>query len=116
MNSRSSIYTSDIGKMISCPIIHVNADFPEEVAYASAIAFDYRNKFRKDIIIDLIAYRRLGHNELDEPAFTQPTMYGNIRNRKSVPRIYGDKLLVINNHGILFTRAKACCPRMKLKK
>jgi probable 2-oxoglutarate dehydrogenase E1 component DHKTD1 len=80
--------------MISCPIIHVNADFPEEVAYASLIAFDYRNKFRKDIIIDLIAYRRLGHNELDEPAFTQPTMYENIRNRKSVPRIYEDKLQV----------------------
>jgi probable 2-oxoglutarate dehydrogenase E1 component DHKTD1 len=91
-NSRSSLYTSDIGKMISCPIIHVNADFPEDVAYATSIACEYRNKFRKDVIIDLIAYRRLGHNELDEPAFTQPLMYKNIRSRKSVPTVYEEQL------------------------
>jgi probable 2-oxoglutarate dehydrogenase E1 component DHKTD1 len=94
MNARSSFYTSDVGKMINCPIIHVNADFPEDVAYASSIAFEYRNKFRKDIIIDLISYRRLGHNELDEPAFTQPLMYKNIRGRRSVPKAYEEHLLV----------------------
>ena len=94
MNSRSSIYTSDIGKMINCPIIHVNADFPEDVSYACSIAFEYRNKFRKDVIVDLISYRKLGHNELDEPAFTQPLMYENIRKRKSVPLLYEEKLTV----------------------
>ena len=94
MNARSSFYTSDVGKMINCPVIHVNSDFPEDVAYAASIAFEYRNKFRKDIIIDLISYRRLGHNELDEPAFTQPLMYKNIRGRKTVPRMYEDQLLV----------------------
>ncbi|KAJ3043955.1 hypothetical protein HDV00_003482 [Rhizophlyctis rosea] len=93
MNARSSYYTSDVGKMISCPVIHVNADYPEEVAYATSIAFEYRNKFRKDVILDLIAYRRMGHNELDEPGFTQPTMYDNIRKRKSVPVLYEEKLL-----------------------
>lgn len=67
MNARSTIYTSDVGKMINCPVIHVNADFPEEVAYAASLAFQYRNKFRKDVILDLISYRRMGHNELDEP-------------------------------------------------
>jgi probable 2-oxoglutarate dehydrogenase E1 component DHKTD1 len=67
MNARSSVYTSDVGKMINAPTIHVNADFPEDVAYATSIAFQYRNKFRKDVIIDLISYRRMGHNELDEP-------------------------------------------------
>ncbi|KAJ3050906.1 hypothetical protein HK097_008117 [Rhizophlyctis rosea] len=115
MNARSSYYTSDVGKMISCPVIHVNADYPEvrpftvmhgrwcnvdvfvqDVAYATSIAFEYRNKFRKDVIIDLIAYRRMGHNELDEPAFTQPTMYENIRKRKSVPVMYEEKLLAEN--------------------
>jgi probable 2-oxoglutarate dehydrogenase E1 component DHKTD1 len=94
MNARSSFYPSDIGKMINCPVIHVNADFPESVAYATSIAFEYRNKFRKDIIIDLIAYRRLGHNELDEPAYTQPLMYKDIRSRKSVPKLYEEKLMV----------------------
>ncbi|KAI8818015.1 thiamine diphosphate-binding protein [Fimicolochytrium jonesii] len=96
MNSRSSIYSSDVAKMISCPVIHVNADHPEDVAMATAIAFEYRNKFRKDVIIDLIAYRRMGHNELDEPAFTQPAMYKNIRSRTSVPKLYEEQLLAEN--------------------
>ncbi|KAJ3016184.1 hypothetical protein HKX48_004167 [Thoreauomyces humboldtii] len=92
MNARSSYYSSDVAKMISCPVIHVNADHPEDVAHATAIAFEYRNKFRKDVIIDLIAYRRMGHNELDEPSFTQPAMYKNIRARPSVPKLYEQKL------------------------
>jgi len=92
-NARSSVYSSDIGKMINAPVIHVNGDHPEEVVHAMRIAFDYRNKFRKDVILDLIAYRRWGHNELDEPAFTQPLMYNNIRARKSVPKLYEEKLM-----------------------
>lgn len=66
-NARSSKYASDVGKSIGCPIIHVNGDFPEDVAKAMRIACDYREKYRKDVIVDLIAYRRWGHNELDEP-------------------------------------------------
>ncbi|KAL7751836.1 hypothetical protein RI367_002836 [Sorochytrium milnesiophthora] len=93
INARSSAYTSDIAKMINAPVIHVNGDHPEDVANAAALAFEYRNKFRKDVILDVITYRRWGHNELDEPAFTQPLMYNVIRNRKSVPKQYEDKLL-----------------------
>ncbi|KAJ3412904.1 hypothetical protein HDV05_008768 [Chytridiales sp. JEL 0842] len=93
MNARSTVYTSDVGKMINAPVIHVNADSPEDVAFATQIAFEYRHHFRKDVILDLIAYRRMGHNELDEPAFTQPVMYKAIRGRKSVPAIYEEKLI-----------------------
>ncbi|TDL25298.1 dehydrogenase E1 and transketolase domain-containing protein 1 [Rickenella mellea] len=100
-SARSSLYCSDIGKMINAPVLHVNGDHPEDVSRAMETAFKYRNLFRKDIIVDLIVYRRWGHNELDEPAFTQPLMYQNIRNRKSVPALYEDKLLAekIIDHG-----------------
>jgi len=90
--ARSSIYSSDIGKAIGCPILHVNGDHPESVVRAVDIAFRYRQMFRKDIIIDLICYRRWGHNELDEPAYTQPKMYEKIRNRSSVPALYEARL------------------------
>ncbi|KAG1729579.1 thiamine diphosphate-binding protein [Suillus lakei] len=93
-SARSSFYCSDVAKMINCPVLHVNGDYPEDVVRAVDIAFKYRNHFRKDIVIDLIVYRRWGHNELDEPAFTQPLMYEKIRSRKSVPRLYEDKLVL----------------------
>lgn len=92
INARSGIYTSDIGKMINAPVIHVNGDWPEDVVFACRIANAYRQKFRRDVIIDLITYRRWGHNELDEPAFTQPIMYRKIRSRKSVPELYETKV------------------------
>ncbi|WRT65523.1 oxoglutarate dehydrogenase (succinyl-transferring), E1 component [Kwoniella shivajii] len=91
--ARSSIYSSDIAKMIGCPILHVNGDHPESVTRAVDIAFRYRQMFRKDVIIDLICYRRWGHNELDEPAYTQPLMYNKIRGRKSVPELYESRLV-----------------------
>ncbi|KAJ1952123.1 hypothetical protein EC988_003719 [Linderina pennispora] len=91
-NARSTFYTSDIGKMINAPVIHVNGDYPEEVAKAMRVAFEYRKMFRKDVIIDLITFRRWGHNELDEPSFTQPTMYNIIRARESVPKMYERKM------------------------
>ncbi|CAO3589764.1 unnamed protein product [Absidia cylindrospora] len=91
-NARSSAYCSDIGKMINVPVVHVNGDHPEDVARAMDVVFEYRNKFKKDIILDLMCYRRWGHNELDEPAFTQPQMYDNIRLRTSVPKLYEEKL------------------------
>ncbi|KAI9028944.1 oxoglutarate dehydrogenase, E1 component [Phycomyces nitens] len=92
-NARSSAYCSDIGKMINVPVVHVNGDYPEDVARAMDVVFEYRNKFRKDIILDLMCYRRWGHNELDEPGFTQPNMYNTIRHRTSVPKLYEQKLL-----------------------
>lgn len=92
MNSRSSIYTSDVGKMINAPVIHVNGDNPADVLRASEIALHFRQKFRRDVIIDLVTYRRWGHNELDEPAFTQPEMYKIIRARKSVPHLFEQRL------------------------
>jgi probable 2-oxoglutarate dehydrogenase E1 component DHKTD1 len=91
--AKSSIYSSDIGKVIGCPIIHVNGDHPESVVRAVDIAFRYRQMFRKDVILDLICYRRWGHNELDEPGYTQPKMYQKIRNRSSVPDLYEGKLV-----------------------
>ena len=91
--ARSSVYASDVGKMIGCPILHVNGDYPEAVVRAVDVAFRYRQMFRKDVIIDLICYRRWGHNELDEPAYTQPKMYEQIRTRMSVPEMYEKKLV-----------------------
>eukprot|EP00842_Homolaphlyctis_polyrhiza_P002407 jgi/Hompol1/3167/HPOL_006379-RA len=102
MNARSTTYTSDVGKMINAPVIHVNADHPEDVAYAASVAVQYRNKFKKDVILDLISYRRLGHNELDEPAFTQPTMYKKIRSLKTVPAKYEEQLIA---EGVFQSRA-----------
>ncbi|KAI0297773.1 dehydrogenase E1 and transketolase domain-containing protein 1 [Multifurca ochricompacta] len=92
-SARSSLYCSDIGKMINAPVLHVNGDYPEDVARAIDVAFQYRHHFRKDVIIDLLVYRRWGHNELDEPAFTQPLMYEKIRSRKSVPALYEERLI-----------------------
>ncbi|KAG8855335.1 hypothetical protein FRB96_007133 [Tulasnella sp. 330] len=91
--ARSSFYCSDIGKMINAPVLHVNGDYPEDVSRAVQIAFSYRNFFRKDVIIDLMCYRRWGHNELDEPGYTSPNMYKRIRNRDSVPKLYENKLI-----------------------
>lgn len=92
-SARSSLYCSDVAKMINCPVLHVNGDYPEDVVRAVEIAFKYRNYFRKDVVIDLLVYRRWGHNELDEPSFTQPLMYQKIRARRSVPALYEDKLV-----------------------
>ncbi|KAG8217006.1 thiamine diphosphate-binding protein [Butyriboletus roseoflavus] len=91
--ARSSLYCSDVAKMVNCPVLHVNGDYPEDVSRAIEIAFKYRSHFRKDIVVDLMVYRRWGHNELDEPAYTQPIMYQNIRSRRSVPQLYEDKLV-----------------------
>ncbi|XP_060114514.1 2-oxoadipate dehydrogenase complex component E1 [Heteronotia binoei] len=90
---RSSLYCSDIGKMVGCAIIHVNGDDPEEVIRAARLAVEYQRHFRKDVIVDLLCYRQWGHNELDEPFFTNPTMYKIIRSRKSIPDTYTDSLV-----------------------
>ncbi|WP_034999522.1 2-oxoglutarate dehydrogenase E1 component [Beijerinckia mobilis] len=91
--SRSSPYPSDVAKMIEAPIIHVNGDDPEAVVYAAKIAIEFRQKFHKPVVIDMFCYRRFGHNEGDEPGFTQPVMYKEIRSHKTTLELYTDKLV-----------------------
>ena len=91
--SRSTLYATDLAKGFQIPIFHVNGDDPESVYRAVKLSMKYRKKFKKDVIIDLVCYRRLGHNETDEPAFTQPKMYGLIKNQKSVLSLYEEQLL-----------------------
>lgn len=91
-NSRATTYCTDLAKMIEAPIFHVNGDDPEAVLFVAALAAEYRHKFHTPIVIDMVCYRRFGHNEGDEPAFTQPLMYKTIRAHRSVLELYGEKL------------------------
>ena len=91
--SRSSPYPSDVAKMIEAPIFHANGDDPEAVVFAAKIATEFRQKFQRPVVIDMFCYRRFGHNEGDEPAFTQPLMYKAIRAHPSTLEIYGKKLV-----------------------
>ncbi|WP_142849602.1 2-oxoglutarate dehydrogenase E1 component [Telmatospirillum sp. J64-1] len=91
--SRSGPYSSDIAKMAACPIFHVNADDPEAVVHVARIATEFRQTFKMDVVIDMICYRRHGHNESDEPAFTQPLMYRKIAQHPTTRQIYAQKLV-----------------------
>jgi 2-oxoglutarate dehydrogenase E1 component len=92
-HSRSSPYPTDISKMVDCPIFHVNGDDPEAVVHAAKVATEYRQKFGRDVVIDIFCYRRFGHNEGDEPMFTQPQMYKAIKKQKTTLTLYGERLV-----------------------
>jgi 2-oxoglutarate dehydrogenase E1 component len=93
--SRSSRYCTDVAKMIEVPIFHVNGEDPEAVVFVGELALDFRETFGQDVVIDMVCYRRHGHNEGDEPAFTQPLMYGKIRDRMSIRELYTEHLVMI---------------------
>ena len=94
--ARSSPYPSDLGKIVDAPILHCNGDDPEAVVHCAKIAIEFRQKFNKDVVIDIICYRRFGHNEGDEPSFTQPLMYKKIRSHPTTLNIYGNRLIKEN--------------------
>ncbi|MEM9839161.1 MAG: 2-oxoglutarate dehydrogenase E1 component [Pseudomonadota bacterium] len=91
--SRSSPYPSDVAKMVEAPIFHVNGDDPEAVVFAAKVATEFRQEFGHDVVIDMWCYRRYGHNEGDEPSFTQPLMYEKIRGRRTTRELYADRLV-----------------------
>ncbi|MGW9404627.1 multifunctional oxoglutarate decarboxylase/oxoglutarate dehydrogenase thiamine pyrophosphate-binding subunit/dihydrolipoyllysine-residue succinyltransferase subunit [Arthrobacter sp. NPDC055585] len=92
-SSRSSVYATDVAKMVQAPIFHVNGDDPEQVVRMAQLAFDYRQRFNKDVVIDMVCYRRRGHNEGDDPSMTQPMMYSLIEAKRSVRKLYTESLI-----------------------
>lgn len=95
-DARSSQYATDVAKMVQAPIFHVNGDDPESVLWVTKLAFEYKHKFKKDVVIDVMGYRRHGHNEADDPGYTQPLMYEKIKKQPSVTKIYKERLIKEN--------------------
>ena len=92
-DTRSTLYCSDVVKMIEAPVLHVNGDDPEAVVLATQLALDYRQEFNKDVVVDIVCFRKLGHNEQDTPSMTQPLMYKKIGQHPGTRKVYGDKLV-----------------------
>ena len=92
-DTRSTLYCTDVGKMIEAPVLHVNGDDPEAVVLATQMALDYRQEFSKDVVVDIVCFRKLGHNEQDTPAMTQPLMYKTIGQHPGTRKVYGDRLI-----------------------
>jgi 2-oxoglutarate dehydrogenase E1 component len=92
-DARSSTYATDVAKMVHAPVFHVNGDDPEAADHVATLAFEYRQKFKRDVVIDLVGYRRWGHNETDEPSYTQPLMYAKIKAHTPVAELYGEQLV-----------------------
>jgi 2-oxoglutarate dehydrogenase E1 component len=92
-DTRSTLYCTDVAKMIEAPILHVNGDDPESVAFATSLALDYRKQFHHDVVVDIVCFRKLGHNEQDTPAVTQPLMYKKITAHPGTRKVYADRLL-----------------------
>jgi 2-oxoglutarate dehydrogenase E1 component len=92
-DSRSTLYCTDVVKMIEAPVLHVNGDDPEAVVWCTQLALDYRQEFKKDVVVDIICFRKLGHNEQDTPALTQPLMYKKIAQHPGTRKLYGEKLV-----------------------
>ncbi len=92
-DARSTPYATDIAKMVEAPIFHVNGDDPEAAVFVTRLALNYRRKFKKDVVIDFVCYRRHGHNEADEPSATQPVMYARIRDHKTTRQLYAERLV-----------------------
>jgi 2-oxoglutarate dehydrogenase E1 component len=92
-DSRSTLYCSDVVKMIEAPVLHVNGDDPDAVVWCTQLALDYRQQFKKDVVVDIICFRKLGHNEQDTPALTQPLMYKKIGQHPGTRKLFGDKLV-----------------------
>ena len=93
LDSRSTLYCTDVAKMVQAPIFHVNGDDPDAVVYVAKLALDYRMEFKKDVVIDMVCYRRHGHSEADEPAATQPIMYRKIRQHRNIREVHSERMV-----------------------
>jgi 2-oxoglutarate dehydrogenase E1 component len=114
-DARSTLYCTDVAKMVNAPVLHVNGDDPEAVVFCARLAFDFRAKFQRDVVIDLVCYRRHGHNEADEPAATQPLMYQVIRARPTARELYAKRLVADKVIGDGDTQTMADAYRAKLE-